>query len=365
VHASLIPGANSGESDVVIDIEKEPFISGSLEGDNFGNRYVGANQLTAKLHVDSPNRLGDAFDVQFTRSDDDMSFQRFSYQLPIGNDGFELGAGYLASKYRLGKQFAVLDASGDSKSYILNASYPFIRTGNFSLYGRVLQARREFEDRTLATVVEDDKSSDATTLMLTGNSFDNRWGGGGTSFALAYTGGHLDIETPITRSIDAATARTQGQFDKWNLQLLRVQNLSDRLSAYLSFNGQKAGGNLDSSEKFILGGADGVRAYPQGEAPGDSGYIASVELRYQLKALSLSALQPFAFVDSGEITGSETPFVDGTNHRRLSGYGVGVTWFAANELSVKLTLARRLGNEPALSDDDQTTRVWVQASWNF
>jgi hemolysin activation/secretion protein len=366
VHATLRPGADSGESDVVVDVEKEPFISGSLEGDNFGNRYVGANQVTAKLRVASPYRLGEAWGVQFTRSDDEMTFQRLSYQLPVGDDGFELGAGYIASKYRLGEQFAVLDASGDSTSYTLNASYPFVRASNFSLYGRVLQAWREFEDRTLDSAVVDNKSSQATTLLLNGNAFDDTWGGGGTTFALAYTSGNLDIETPLARSIDSATARTQGQFDKWNLQLLRVQNLGDRTSAYLSFTGQKAGGNLDSSEKFILGGANGVRAYPQGEAPGDSGYVATAELRYQFRTNStLGTLQSFLLVDAGAITASEDPFAAGSNHRHLSAYGVGIAWFGANDLVVKLTAAQQLGNEPALSDDDKSTRFWAQVGWYF
>lgn len=366
IHAALRPGTHYGEADVVIDAEKEPRVSGSIEADNFGNRYVGANQLTAKLNLDSPFWLGDRLGVQVTHSDDEMGFQRLFYQLPIGNDGLEFGASYIASKYRLGKQFAVLDASGDSSSYTLSASYPFVRTTNFSLYGRAIQAWREFEDRTDAVSIVDNKSSGVTTLMLSGDGFDTRLGGGGTTFALAYTSGHLDIETPAVRSIDDATAHTNGQFSKWNLQLLRVQNLGAQTSAYLSFMGQRASGNLDSSEKFVLGGANGVRAYPQGEAPGDSGYVASAELRYRLAAESIpGVLQPFVLVDTGAIAINEAPFVAGNNHRRLSGCGVGVAWFGLHDLSVKLTLARRLGNEPALSDKNEMTHFWAQAAWYF
>jgi hemolysin activation/secretion protein len=366
VHAALKPGANNGEADAVLDLEKEPVVSGSLEGDNFGNRYVGANQLTAKLNLDSPLWVGDALAMQFTHSDDDMEFKRLSYQLPIGNDGLKLGTSYVASKYRLGSQFTVLDASGDSTSYTLSTSFPFVRSSGFSLYGQVIQAWREFEDRTDAVSLVDNRSSNTTTLLLNGNSFDNYWGGGGSTFALAYTSGNLNIETPAVRSIDDVTARTDGGFSKWNLQLLRVQRLSERTSAYLSFTGQKAGSNLDSSEKFIVGGVNGVRAYPQGEAPGDSGYVASAELRYQLETEStLGTLQPFVLVETGGVTINEDPFVTGANFRRLSGCGVGLAWFGVEDLVVKLTLARRLGNEPVLSDQDELTRVWAQAAWSF
>ena len=364
-HASLAPGARAGETDVSIDLEKEPFISGSVEADNFGNRYVGANQVTANLRVASPYRLGEAFSVQYTRSDDEMTFQRLSYQLPVGDDGFELGAGYIASKYRLGERFAALDASGDSKSYTLGGSYPLVRSADFSLHARAIQAWREFEDRTLASALVDEKSSATTTLLLQGSTFDEWRGGGGTSFALAYTRGRLDIESPLARGIDAASARTHGRFDKWNVQVLRVQDLGDGFSAYMALTGQKAGGNLDSSEKFMLGGANGVRAYPQGEAPGDSGYMASAELRYRFETAAWGALQPFALVDAGSVTTSEDPFSPGPNHRRLAGYGAGVAWLGAGGFAAKLTAAHRFGSEAAQSDDDRATRFWVQVGWSF
>jgi len=366
VHATLSPGALSGESDIAVDLDREPFVAGSLEGDNHGNRYVGANQLTAKLEMNSPLRIGDELAAQFTRSDGDMELKRLSYLLPVGIDGVELGATYIGTEYGLGKQFAVLDASGDSDSYTFSASYPLIRSGDFSLYARAIQSWRAFEDRTFGTQLVEEKSSDVTTLMVNGNSYDTLWGGGGMAFALAYTAGQLDIETPVSRSIDAVTARTYGQFDKWNLQLLRVQSFGLRTSVYVALTGQQAGGNLDSSEKFILGGANGVRAYPQGEAVGDSGYIATAELRYLFLAESLlGTLQTFLFVDSGAITVSEEPFVSGDNHRELSGCGIGMAWSSPDDLTVKMTLARRLGNEPVQSDKDQLSQFWLQASLPF
>ena len=59
-------------------------------------------------------------------------------------------------------------------------------------------------------------------------------------------------------------------------------------SAFASFSGQMAGGNLDPSEKFYLGGSTGVRAYPSGEAGGSTGQLISLELRRQLAVLRSS-----------------------------------------------------------------------------
>ena len=44
-----------------------------------------------------------------------------------------------------------------------------------------------------------------------------------------------------------------------------IQSLGHAIDLLCKFSAQKASGNLDSSEHIYLGGAHGVRAYPQGE----------------------------------------------------------------------------------------------------
>ena len=62
--------------------------------------------------------------------------------------------------------------------------------------------------------------------------------------------------------------------------------MTDRVSLYAAINGQFASKNLDISEKMGLGGANGVRAYPEGEAYGDQGYVLNLEARCLLPSLS-------------------------------------------------------------------------------
>lgn len=62
--------------------------------------------------------------------------------------------------------------------------------------------------------------------------------------------------------------------------LLYLQAFNQGWSLYANLEAQSADKNLDSSEKFFLGGAQGVRAYPLGEAAGDEGAMATLELRY-------------------------------------------------------------------------------------
>jgi len=360
--ASLRPGAAVGESDLVVEVTPAPRASGSIELDNHGNRFTGAAHLTARLNLLSPLGLGDTFNALFTKGFNGLEYGRVGYLLPLGGDGLKLGTAYSSTHYRLGKSFAALDASGMAENYTLNASYPFVRTRNFNLYGQAAYDWREFQDRQGSTVTVADKTTRVATLSLSGDARDALLLGGITVFSVGYGGGRTNIETPAARAIDDASARVQGRFEKLNLSLLRLQSLSDQISTYLSFSAQKAQKNLDSSEKFLLGGANGVRSYPQGEASGDSGYLATAELRYTLNAAAVpGVLQPFAFVDAGGVTINEKPFAATTNKRTLAGGGIGLSWARANDFQVKLTVATRIGNERVVSDTDERTRGWLQA----
>jgi hemolysin activation/secretion protein len=362
--ATLRPGAQTGESDLAVDLAKAPFASGSVEYNNQGNYYTGVNQLVGNLNLLSPLGLGDLLNAQLTKGFDGLEYGQLGYQGPVGSDGFKLGGGYSHTHYELSKSFAPLDANGKADAYRLDASYPFKRTPNFNLYGQLAYDWRDFEDRQDAVGLVTDKSTRTARLVLSGDARDSLMGGGITVFSLGYSDGNLNIKTPTALAIDDLTAQTNGHFDKWNGSALRLQSLGQRLSAYVSLSGQKAGKNLDSSEKFFLGGAYGVRAYPTGEAPGDSGYLATAELRYTFTIAAVpGALQPFAFVDAGGVTINENPFIVGApNSRHLSGAGVGLTWVRASDFQVKLSVATRLGSEHSTATDtDQRTRGWVQA----
>ena len=362
--ARLTPGAQVGESDLAVALAAAPFASGSLEYNNQGNYYTGVNQLVANVNLLSPLGLGDMLNGQFTKGFDGLEYGRLAYQIPVGSDGFKLGAAYSNTRYQLGKTFEPLDESGWAHAYTLNASYPFKRTPNFNLYGQAAYDRRDFQDSQGFVGLVSEKTTNVARLTLSGDARDTALGGGITVFSLGYSGGSLNLETPIVRQIDDATVQTNGHFDKWNVSALRLQSISERLSVFVSLSGQKAGKNLDSSEKFFLGGAYGVRAYATGEAAGDNGYLATAELRYTFSIAAVPGVwQPFAFVDTGGVTINENPFAPGVpNTRHLTGGGMGLTWVRASDFQVKLTVATRLGSEHSTSSDtDQKTRGWVQA----
>lgn len=360
--ATLSPGAKTGETALDVAVAGAPPVSGQVELDNHGNRFIGANRATARLALASPLGLGDALSAQFTKGFDGLEYARAGYQVPLGGDGFKIGGAYATTRYQLRKSFGPLDATGESDSYTAEASYPLVRTRNHNLYLRMAYQLNEFEDRvgTLGTQIE--RNTRALQAGLSGDARDGVLGGGISAFSLTYARGHLEFESPAARAADDASARTQGRSHKWNLHVLRLQSLGVNTALFVSLAAQKANRNLDSSEKFALGGANGVRAYPQGEAAGDSGYLASAELRYSVTFDELpGVLQPFLFADGGSVKINEQPFLAGaSNWRHLAGGGIGLTWAKANDFQVKLTLATRIGTQRALSDTDRHTRGWLQ-----
>ena len=121
-----------------------------------------------------------------------------------------------------------------------------------------------------------------------------------------------------------------------------------------------------------------MRAYPVGEASGDQGWLATLELRRNI-ALNLPGvvLQGLGFVDTGRIwlhqdtwPGSINNAGD-TNRYDLHAVGVGANLWAGN-FSVRTAVARTLDNNPGRSssglDADSRAsdwRAWVQASYAF
>lgn len=209
-----------------------------------------------------------------------------------------------------------------------------------------------------------DKKANVLMASLFGDHSDTLGGGGQTWYGATWSAGDIDIRTPEALAADAATARSNGRFNKLSFNAARVQNLGGPFSVYAGLNGQVASKNLDVSEKMELGGMNAVRAYPEGEAYADEGLVLSLEARMLLPKFSESIpgrLQLIAFVDAGTVRTHKDPWTGGDNTRTLSGAGLGLNWSDPGNFMVRTYYARKLGNEKAISSPDKSGRFWIQA----
>ena len=112
-----------------------------------------------------------------------------------------------------------------------------------------------------------------------------------------------------------------------------------------------------------LGGAYGVRAYPEGEAYGDEGVIATAEARLMLghwTGALPGQLQLIGFVEAGQVEYAHNPWFTGPNRARRSGYGAGLNWFGPDNLILRATYAHRFGDQVSTSAPDHAGRFWFQ-----
>jgi hemolysin activation/secretion protein len=366
VSSTLTPGEAVGTSDLTVGLLPGRRVNGSVEADNAGNPYTGEYRAGATVDFNEPLGLGDVASLRVLTAGSGLTYVRGSYQAQIR--ALTLGVAYAHLNYELGKQFKPLDAHGTADIATLYASYPVIRSRDNNLDALAQFDFRTFKDEVGATSSVSKRTAQVGILGFTGDHRDRLWGGGWTTYSAGWAFGDLNIKTPAVRAIDAATARTQGSYSKVSFDVARLQTLRGPLSLYGEARGQIASKNLDSSEKMELGGAYGVRAYPEGEAYGDEGYLLTAEARLRLARISERMggdVHAVAFVDNGAITINHSPWTPGDNHRNLSAAGLGLTWADAHGLAVKVAYAVRLGSERATSAPDRSGRVWVQLSKFF
>ncbi|MGK5026423.1 ShlB/FhaC/HecB family hemolysin secretion/activation protein [Janthinobacterium sp. RB2R34] len=361
VSSTLAPGASLGASDLIVDVVPGSRFNGSVDIDNQGNRYTGRNRIGGTLNINELAGIGDVATVRAFTSTDGLNYVRAAYQGQAGL--LRLGAAYTYMDYKLGKEFAVLEAKGTANITSVYGSYPLIRTRAGNLYAQVNYDSKDFQDKTESTGTVNDKTAKVWMLNLNGDSKDSVGGGGANNYSLTYTTGKIDIETPVARLIDALTVQSNGSFHKLGLTASRLQSLGEETSFFAIVNAQTSSKNLDVSEKMGLGGVGGVRAYPGGEAYGDQGYVLSLELRHNLPAFTAVAgqLQLVGFADTGTVKLNRNQWSAGENRRTLSGAGVGLSWTGANALLIKAYYAHKLGNARATSAPDSAGRFWLQA----
>lgn len=361
VRSTLAPGAAVGTSDLAVAITPGRRVTGSVEADNAGNGYTGEYRAGGTVNLNNPLGIGDQLSLRILASTGGLAYGRASYQAPLGN--LTLGVAYARIRYQLGREFDNLDADGTADVASVSASYPLLRSRDANLYALAAAEAKWFEDSIGLVSSQSNKESRVATLGFAADAHDGLGGGGWSNLSAGWHFGDLHIQSPLERAADARSARTEGGFGKIEFAAARLQTISGPLSLFASLRGQIAFDNLDTSEKMELGGAYGVRAYPEGEAYGDQGYIGTAEARLTLDQWTSfvpGQLQAIAFVDVGRVDYAHEPWFAGRNRSHRSGAGAGLSWASPDGFLVKASYAHRLGDQRVASGPDRSGRFWFQ-----
>lgn len=337
------PGEATGTGDLVAEVEDAQRIQGYVGVDNYGSRSSGEGRATVGVQGNRLLKVGDELSATALYSEEDLWLGRVAYSLPIGYQGLRGDISYARTEYDLRDPFNGFTGTADTTR--LGLSYPLIRQQQTNLTASVGGEYTELNDR-FEGVSYQQRYGHSWPLSL---QFDHRdaLGQGGVTF------GEAQLQSGQVNNSE--NEQVDGSYTKANLRLSRLQRLGQGFSLLLSGDMQWADSSLDSSEGMSLGGANGVRAYPQGETSGSRAWLTQLEIRYQASA----ELAPYLFYDHG----ARLAYV-GEPSETLAGGGVGVR-YAQDNWSIDTAVATQTTGNTASQDDEKDPRFWLSARYTF
>lgn len=373
--AYLDKGQTPGTSRITIESKEGSVISSSLSADNFGNRYTGTVRRVFRTSFANLLRCADFVQLTYVNADD-LNQGRFDFSIPVGSNGTIFDLSYSGLHYELGGKLKNLKANGLAHTATTGFRYPLRRTRRSSIWGGLGYQHYALEDK-IDKSITSDRAINTGNVNVTGNFYDDFLGGGLTSFLFSLHRGYLDFY--VGKTNDDAGAKTAGHYSKITYALARLQKIAKEISLFFSARGQFADGNLDSSQKIILGGPTGVRAYPIGEASGDEGHILTLEKRFDLPVNPCGMkVQLVGFFDAGFIRLHKNTWknsvtnISGRNHYWLTGAGPGINIKKGDWLSLQFsyahTIGKNVGRDTLGNNADNRHdkgRFWAQATFKF
>lgn len=370
--AALSSGREPGSSMVDFMVSEGALVSGVVWGDNQGNRYTGVWRGNAMVSLNDPGRYGDQLKVMATVASG-LEQGRIDYTVPLRDDGLRGSLGLSVMHYRLGEEIAVLKYAGWGRTMSAGLSYPLLRSRKANVSSTLTAFYKELVDSQSGTDLRN-RHIPSLQLGFSGSWFDTWLSHGYTIWSVTAVAGSLhesiaDIHLP----------GTEGGYSRFNIEVSRLERLADRLTLHGALSAQYAPVNLDSSEKFYLGGPEGVRAYPIGEAGGDMGQLCHADLSYSVPTpAGWGNLQLICFYDAGHITLNSDRYVGDVmtatfrNEYWLQGTGAGLNYTFGRRFSVRGNWAHVIGQNPGRSffgknadGRSDRSRFWLQAALFF
>lgn len=373
VVGTLEPGDSAGLTDLRLKLTEAPVVTGVAIVDNGAERSLGTWRALGEVSINDLLGKGDQATLTGMKSSG-SAYGRLDLGAPIGDSGLRAGIDVSGLTYRVDARFNASTPDGWAATAGAWLRLPLLRDQVAAFDAVFSYDHKRLVNRAAQTVTAV-SVLDEVSASFSGSLRDHLLGNGLDVVSLTVTGGSLDLSSDQANlANDRLTARTNGSFFKAAFTADRDQKLSDRFDWRLHVEGQVASKNLDSSEMFYLGGADGVRAYPTDEAGGADGAMARVELGW----LAVPALRVAPFLEAGVIrryadnwTGWQGSGGGVPNSYGLYGAGIAAHWAINARLNADLAGAHTMGENPGRIDgydvDGQHAeeRLWVRLSAAF
>ena len=371
VQGELKAGVVEGTTNISTKAKSTGWLSGRLDASNYGSASTGVTQGIASLSLNNPFKFGDQFTLDAIGSEG-SAYAQLKYIVPVGYDGWRLGAGVSALSYSSLSSFSDLRSNGQSQVYGLYATYALTRSATTKQNLSISVESKNYLN--FASGIESShyqlsNLSVGLNGSLLGNGFVAGWGA-------AVTVGQLSIQNTTQLANDQNGAATQGDFAKLSLNAsLRHPVFNEKTNFVVSLYGQLANKNLNSAEQLYLGGPFAVRSYPVSQGGGSQGVVASIELTHNV----MSEAQLGVFMDAGMVQQYVTPYsrwqglTNADNMYSLYGAGL-LAKYSFDRVQLQATLAWRVGGNPLYNQSGQQLNVdnqykqlqiWLKGSFFF
>ena len=365
VQASLRSGDVAGTAYLVLSIEPADRAHGRIGLGNTASEYLGRLHGFFALALEDPTGRGDRLSVQWVAAGSQMHLGRVSYDAYLPAP-WRWEIAYSDTHYALGAPFDALNAHGTASHVHLSSSYPLHRSGR----GRA-DLTFQFTHKNLTdSLLGEERTAEVQAFSATWRGEKRPrapHGAARGAWATLTAGRHRFLEGSLD-SVEAHLAGPSAQYATLRAGFSSRLPLSSAASLDLSASGQWSSHNLVRSEKFSLGGPDGLRAYPAGEAGGDLGWLVRGEIRSRLGALGAwgRAVEVTAFADAGRVALSKSPApgTEGENHRTLAGFGIGLAYVPDDSVSLRLEYAVPVGGPENLAASARP-RLWARLESTF
>lgn len=376
VSSVLQPGANDGETDLVLTAQedKRP-VKFDLGANNYGTDLTGQYRALAGVSWDNPLGRGDRLAASFAYAFDPESTRQgaLSYSIPFSPvPGLSFLAGYARSELQVNSGvFAVLGIKGPTTNTYLGADWKFVNTATLQMQASFRYLRERSQLSALGEVLSD-QQFDAAELGFAMRRTDVRWRG-------------VDLVTASVRHATDDQSRQpdylypdhDSNFTVLRAAYSRLQYLAPTQRLVLRVSGQYTRDALTPMEQFALGGPDNVRAYPLADALGDRGWAGSLEYHVDAPGFA-ERTSPFngrpwrellelsAFVDQGRVypVGAN----DNAAHPsvRFGGAGVGLSFRLPHTHDLQLDLSASVPTTSTdASDGKDGVRVYARFGMTF
>mgnify|MGYP001573944035 CR=1 FL=1 len=373
---SLAPGVKKHHTDVNVNMKNTKLITGFAQVDNRGSQSTGKNRIVSMLTGNGAFSMGDKVAGYLSKSKGSDIYQ-LNGSVPLGNVGDRASASLTRLDYKLVNNPST-PANGYSNSATVQYSTKEYLMPELHSVDSIELGYNKSVNYT-SGVESSNKTIDSIVLSSAGYVLDKDiyvLGGGSTQYQLSTIFGNADLSKNASDLLsDSTTKKVDGTFKKLNFSLDRNDPIGSGRVFKAQVKGQLGFDNLDSSQKMSLGGANGVRAYPIGEAPGDSALLLQAEVQQLInKNMVFSVFADAGWVElnntlwSGWQSGNSTL----ENQYWIKGAGISINGSIEKDMPFKAVWAHTIGGNSGRDSNGNNAdgyqdkqQLWLELSSRF